>query len=101
MAIGNDDDHMHAVVAVHASTSLSDLVQRMKGSSSYEWNARADRTRLRWQEGYWARSIDQTALPNILSYVRNHRTHHAHADLRSDWEQNPAAAEGSNPSEKC
>jgi REP element-mobilizing transposase RayT len=73
---------VHAVVALHPSRTLADLVQRMKGASAYELsrNARVP-TPLRWQEGYWAESITPSSLRRVMDYVSDQRARHESGEL--------------------
>jgi putative transposase len=90
LAVGNASDHVHVVVRVSAAVALAELVRRLKGASSHAWNVAHRGRPLRWQEGYWARSIDQQALEPLTVYVRDQRSRHAAATALAAWEQNEA-----------
>ena len=87
LAIGNSDDHVHVLVSLHPATSVAEVAQQMKGFSSHAWNAGGDRVALRWQNGYWARTVDQDALAGMSNYVAAQRVRHASGNTRADWEQ--------------
>ena len=86
LAVGNASDHVHLVLRLSPSVSLADAVRRLKGGSSHAWNAR-ERGRLRWQTGYWARSIELEVLARLSAYVRDQRVRHATASTLPAWEQ--------------
>jgi putative transposase len=86
LGCGNADDHVHLVVRVDPSVPLAQLVQRVKGASSYLWNRRMIR-RVHWQAGYWAQSIDHRSLPEILRYVADQRGRHARGEVDASREQ--------------
>ena len=92
IAVGNAADHVHVVASHPAQLALTDLVQRIKGVSSHSWNLHPTRPSLRWQRGYWARSIDQATLTGLVPYVVHQRQHHASRQACERWEQNAANA---------
>lgn len=102
LAAGNSSDHVHVIFRLSPSVSLADAVRRLKGSSSHAWNARGAATGLRWQTGYWARSIEQEGLVRLTAYVREQRMRHATSSTLTAWEQPEASqvpyADGSQAS---
>jgi REP element-mobilizing transposase RayT len=86
LACGCASDHAHVVASLHPSTTLADLVQRMKGASAYELSrSRHWPTQLRWQEGYWAESVTPTSTLRVVEYVESQRAHHERITLRERW----------------
>ena len=84
IAIGNAADHVHVVARIAPTIALADLVQRLKGRSSYVagW---------RWQAGYFAESIGIADLGPLSAYVEHQRRHHdashpAESWIMRDWE---------------
>jgi putative transposase len=94
LAVGNASDHAHVVLVLSASVALAEVVRRLKGGSSHAWNARQGGRPLRWQTGYWARSIEQESLGQLMAYVRDQRGRHAAETTRSAWEQHEATLVG-------
>lgn len=90
LAAGNGKDHVHVLLRMAPSIALSDVAGRLKGTSSHAWNARASGTPLRWQTGYWARSIEQESLGPLVVYVREQRVRHAATTTLAAWEQHEA-----------
>jgi putative transposase len=90
LAIGNSSDHVHVVLRLSPSVALAEAVRRLKGGSSYAWNARERGRPLHWQTGYWARSIEQEGLAPLMAYVRDQRARHAAATTLAAWEQHEA-----------
>ena len=92
LAVGNSCEHVHVVVRLPPSLALADAVRRIKATSSSSWNARErGNPTLRWQTGYWARSIDQEGLGPLSAYVRQQRTRHATSATLIAWEQPEAS----------
>ena len=90
LAVGNASDHVHVVARLSPSVALADMVRRLKGGSSHAWNAHPHARPLRWQTGYWARSIEQEGLSPLTAYVRGQRARHASAMTQAAWEQHEA-----------
>lgn len=92
VAVGNARDHVHVLLRLSPSVALADAVRRLKGGASHAWNARAQGRPLRWQTGYWARSIEQEGLAPLSLYVRDQRARHATATTLAAWEQHEATS---------
>lgn len=77
--VGIDQVHVHIVVSVHPSLSVSTVVSRLKqlttywlwsvegeSLSNYYWGSK----RLLWSGGYFAESVGRMSRDTILDYVR-------------------------------
>ena len=62
IAVGNADDHVHAVVTLPPTLAVATLMQQIKGGTSHAWNrtphSSLERHPLAWQDGYWAESCN-------------------------------------------
>jgi len=88
IAIGGISDHVHVLVQLAPTTSVSDLLQQMKGVSSRMVNAHRNTvSAFKWQPGYGAFSLSHTHLATAEHYVRHQREHHAADDLWPLWEE--------------
>jgi putative transposase len=87
-AVGASDDHVHVLVELAATMRLCDLVQSMKGVSARRWNQQPppDAPLLRWQDGYWARSVSPDGDAALLRYVLDQRAHHSASRAPEPWE---------------
>jgi hypothetical protein len=56
--------------------SLSELMQDIKGSSSWINGKKFVRGKFSWQEGYGAFSYAKSDLPNVIRYINNQQEHH-------------------------
>jgi putative transposase len=77
LAVGNAGDHVHLLVCLAPVLALCELVRKVKGGSAHAWNLRFPERRLRWQGGYWARSVHPHDLDELRSYVLEQRRRHA------------------------
>jgi REP element-mobilizing transposase RayT len=82
VAIGGTDDHVHLLVEMSASVSMSVLVKKVKGASSRivskelrsgEWFA--------WQGGYGAFSVSARDRIIVVRYIENQEEHHKYGGL--------------------
>jgi len=77
-ALGIVRTHVHVLLQLHPTTSISRLMQRLKGGSSVLANreghvgARA----LRWAKGYDIESVSPRALAAVRAYVLDQARHH-------------------------
>lgn len=86
LAINGMPDHIHILLGLRPSQSLSDLMQDIKGSSS-KWinEKRFVRGKFSWQEGYGAFSYSKTDLPNLISYIQHQQEHHTRKTFLEEY----------------
>ena len=101
LAIGGMMEHVHVVVSIPPSLSLSDAMSRIKGASSHVIRARFnDRLGIefRWQSEYGITSLSQSHLDSVCAYVRNQRERHEQRRIVSGLEQTDAGRQpGAEP----
>jgi putative transposase len=77
-ALGGTVDHVHMVVAIPPSISVSKFVGQVKGVASTRLNKSGiSDVRFEWQGEYGAFSFDAKRLPNYIAYVERQKEHHA------------------------
>ncbi|MCE5268316.1 MAG: IS200/IS605 family transposase [Planctomycetaceae bacterium] len=77
--IGGIETHVHLVVAVPPTISVSEWIGQLKGASAHEVNQQIglrDKP-LQWQTGYGVVSFGTGDLDWVKEYVRNQQRHHA------------------------
>jgi putative transposase len=76
--IGGIETHVHIVVTVPPTLTISEFVGQLKGGSSHDVNqAMGGRQKeLQWQIGYGVVSFGTRDMPWVIEYVRNQREHH-------------------------
>jgi REP element-mobilizing transposase RayT len=75
--INGVDDHVHVFANVPASLALAELVQHIKGGSSYWVNRQPEfKTKLAWQVGYGAFSVSASKVDAVKTYIANQEQHH-------------------------
>ncbi|GAB2602940.1 IS200/IS605 family transposase [Spirosoma areae] len=77
LAINGMPDHVHLLIGMRPTQSLSDLMQQLKQDSS-KWvnDNRLTGSRFAWQEGYGAFSYGKSQLPAVIKYIENQEEHH-------------------------
>jgi putative transposase len=77
LKIGGILNHIHILARFSASISVSEMMRRVKGSSS-KWVNESSRStqHFSWQRGYGAFSVSESAVENVISYIGNQDEHH-------------------------
>jgi putative transposase len=77
LIINGMPDHIHLLIGLRPSQSISDLMQDIKGDSS-QWinNRKFVRGKFSWQEGYGAFSYRKSELSDVINYIENQTSHH-------------------------
>lgn len=79
------EDHIHLLVDIHPTISLSEFVRNVKQSSS-KWIKTnpyfADFEG--WGEGYYAMSLSMNGVERCKNYIINQETHHASGSLKDE-----------------
>ncbi|MGQ9621706.1 MAG: IS200/IS605 family transposase [Bacteroidales bacterium] len=70
-------DHLHALISMSGKQCVSDIMQLIKGESSY-WINRNKLTKLRfeWQDDFYSVSVGSNHLERLRKYIRNQPDHH-------------------------
>jgi putative transposase len=96
--IGGTDTHVHLALNIEPFVTISELVQELKGASSFEVNRRMNRKALEWQRGYGVVSFGRRNLDWVLDYIRLQREHHASGHIQGRLETHDSADEiGTSP----
>ena len=71
LATGGTDNHVHLLMSLPPARMLSEVMQKLKGSSSH-WMG----TGFAWQQGYGAFSVSPSQVPVVKEYIRSQAEHH-------------------------
>ena len=74
LAIGGIEDHVHTLVELRPSMSVSKAVNLLKSNSSGWMNEQG--SRFAWHEGFGAFSVSASNIPAVKRYVLNQAAHH-------------------------
>ena len=79
-------DHVHILIGIRPSQSISDLLQDTKGSSSKWINEKKFiKTKFEWQEGYGTFSYSKSQIKAVTEYIENQELHHKKKTFREEY----------------
>ena len=85
--IGGMDDHIHLLVGLYPTLSVSEFAQKLKANTSRFINDKGWANGLfAWQEGFGAFSVSQSGLQNTREYILNQPTHHQTRSFLREYE---------------
>ncbi len=77
LQINSMPDHIHILVGMRPSQSISSLMQNVKSESTKWINGnRLTESLFAWQEGYGAFSYSKSNLPEVIRYIQDQEKHH-------------------------
>jgi len=84
--IGGIENHIHILCALAKTTSISDLIEKIKSSTS-KWIKTNDESfaHFRWQKGYGAFSISPAHLQIVNKYINNQSAHHKQTTFEDEF----------------
>jgi REP element-mobilizing transposase RayT len=86
LAINGMPNHLHILVGMRPTQSISDLMQDIKGSSSKWINEKKFlKVKFEWQEGYGAFSYSKSQVNSVINYIKNQEQHHATKSFRQEY----------------
>jgi REP element-mobilizing transposase RayT len=86
LQINGMQDHIHILVGIRPTQSLSDLVKQIKQDSS-KWinKKRFTRQKFAWQAGYGAFSYSKNSIPSVINYIQNQEEHHKKKSFMNEY----------------
>jgi putative transposase len=86
LAINGMPDHIHFLIGMRPSCSLSDLVREIKKASNEFINEnKLSQFKFSWQEGYGAFSYSHSQLTDVITYIRNQKQHHKVKSFKEEY----------------
>jgi REP element-mobilizing transposase RayT len=83
LAIGGIEDHIHSLVELPPTMSLSKALNLLKSNSS-GWMS-DQRRGFGWQEGYGAFAVSVSNLATVKRYVLNQHAHHRNRPFEDEY----------------
>lgn len=79
-------DHVHILVSMGPSVTISDLVRDIKaGSSKFINDKKWMNEKFNWQEGYGAFSYSKSSVDSVVKYILNHEEHHKNKSFKNEY----------------
>lgn len=80
--------HVHILMGLNPSVSISDTVHDLKrGSSLYVNEQRLTIDRFTWQEGYGGFTYGRSQLDDVYEYIQNQQKHHKQVTFKEEYTQ--------------
>ncbi len=83
LEIGGIEDHVHLLIGLKPTHTISDFVRELKKASSV-WAVKEHAPVFEWQVGYAIFTVSQSQLENVREYVRRQEEHHRERDFREE-----------------
>jgi putative transposase len=83
LAVGGTTNHIHLLVSIPSTRSVSDVIRDLKSNSSLrirKWNRVFS-----WQDGYWAVSVSPSAIASVQRYIERQEAHHATQTFEEEY----------------
>ena len=85
-SINGHIDHVHLLIRLKPTQTLSRVVQLIKGESSYWINInKIANNNFEWQDEYFAVSVSEANLTKIISYIDNQEFHHEKISFHDEY----------------
>ncbi len=86
LAIGGHKNHVHLFFEQHPDTSLSDIMEKTKASSSKWINEnKLMPWRIEWQRGYGGFSYSRSQRDHVIKYIMTQEDHHKRKTFREEY----------------
>lgn len=86
IAIGGVEDHIHLLLSLPSTLSISKAMQLIKGGSS-KWihDTFSQHHAFAWQEGYGAFSVGISGVDRTAAYIENQAAHHSRTGFKTEF----------------
>ena len=86
LQIGGMPDHVHVILGLPPTQTVSKTMQLLKGGSSKWIKETFPRMRgFGWQDGYGAFTVSKSNLPEAIKYVQDQREHHRVKSFQEEY----------------
>ena len=86
LAVGGMPDHIHILLSLSATISISKTIQIIKGNSSKWINENFDTSdHFSWQKGYGAFTVNISILQDTVRYIQNQAVHHRRKSFKNEF----------------
>ena len=84
-AINGYTEHLHCLISLGKDQTIAQVAQLIKGESSF-WinNTKLIPYKFSWQDDYFAVSVSESQIENVVNYIKNQETHHANKSFADE-----------------
>ena len=83
LAVGGTTNHIHLLVSIPSTRSVSDVVRELKSNSSLR--IRRSNRLFSWQDGYGSISVSPSAIPSVRRYIERQPEHHRTRSFEDEY----------------
>lgn len=88
IAINGMPEHVHILIGLRPTQSISELMQKVKGDSSKWINQKGFVVgKFSWQEGYGAFSYGKSQVDDVIEYIKKQEIHHQRKTFKEEYRQ--------------
>ena len=86
LIVNGYNDHIHCLISLKPSVSISDLVRDIKNNSSRFINEKKYfKHKFNWQDGYGVFSYSKSQLNKVYNYILNQEKHHKLKTFKEEY----------------
>lgn len=85
LEIGGVADHVHLLVGLKPTHTLSDIMRVMKSDSSKWLHDEMRQNRFAWQEGYGAFTVSRSNVDGVRTYIAQQEEHHRQRSFQEEY----------------
>lgn len=86
ITINGPADHVHLLLSLSPTRSISEILQKLKANSSRWVNDESGLgKRFAWQEGYGAFAVSHSNAPAVIKYIQNQDEHHRRVSFKEEF----------------
>jgi REP element-mobilizing transposase RayT len=78
-------EHVHLLVRIRPTISVSEFLSKLKSSSS-GWGKRQTKGRFAWQAKYGAFTVSESQLGRVRQYIKDQEKHHRKMSFEEEFE---------------
>ncbi len=87
-SINGEKEHIHILMSLGASQSISKVANLLKGESSHWVNAQnIIRGKFDWQDEYFAVSVSESMVSKVRKYIRKQEEHHRTKSFKEEYDE--------------
>lgn len=81
-------DHCHCLISLSSNQNIENIVQLIKGESSYWINKNClTKEKFAWQEEYFAVSVSESMVEQVRNYIKNQHIHHQKKTFEEEYQE--------------
>ena len=82
---GGVEDHVHILFPMGRTSSVAEIVEELKKSSSKWMKDTGEVPEFSWQAGYGAFSIGESQVETVVAYIDNQEKHHSKITFQDEY----------------